>query len=73
MGYHPKRGNEAFASLGILGGIKGVLIHDGLVGYKILDCLHALCNAHHLRELVFVHEQEGIFDSWAQEILAAAG
>ena len=69
LGYHPKRGSEAFSSLGILGGVKGVLVHDGLVGYKQLDCLHALCNAHHLRELVFVHEQEGIFDSWAQEMM----
>lgn len=69
MGYHPKRGNEAFSSLGVLAGVKGVLVHDGLVGYKNLDCLHALCNAHHLRELVFVHEQEGIFDSWAQEMM----
>ena len=69
LGYHPKRGGEAFSSLGILAGIKGVLVHDGLMGYKQLDCLHALCNAHHLRELVFVHEQEGIFDSWAQEMI----
>lgn len=69
LGYHPKRGGQAFSSLGILAGIKGVLVHDGLIGYKNLDCLHALCNAHHLRELVFVHEQEGIFDSWAQEMM----
>jgi transposase len=69
LGHHPKRGGEAFSSLGILAEVKGVLVHDGLVGYKQLECLHALCNAHHLRELVFVHEQEGIFDSWAQEMM----
>lgn len=69
LGYHPQRGTQAFCALGILAGIKGVLVHDGLVGYKQLDCTHALCNAHHLRELVFVHEQEGIFDTWAQEMM----
>ena len=45
------------------------MVHDGLVGYKQLGCQHALCKAHHLRELVFVHEQECIFDSWAQEMM----
>jgi len=69
LGSHPQRGTQAFSCLGILGGVKGVLVHDGLVGYKQLDCLHALCNAHHLRELVFVHEQDGIFDTWAQEMM----
>lgn len=69
MGYHPKRGHEAFISLGILQGVKGVLVHDGLIGYKYLDCLHALCNTHHLRELVFAHEQVGGVDSWATQMM----
>ncbi len=68
---HAKRGTPAFEALGLLQGVKGVLVHDGLISYKGLDCLHSLCNAHHIRELVYVHEQENekIWDSWAQEMI----
>ena len=68
---HAKRGTQAFEALGLLQGIKGVLVHDGLISYKGLDCTHSLCNAHHIRELVYVHEQENekIWDSWAQEMI----
>lgn len=65
---HPKRGSIAFDALGLLAGVRGTLVHDGLAGYKQFDCTHSLCNAHHLRELTFVHEQEHIWDSWAQEM-----
>lgn len=68
---HAKRGTDAFEALGLLAGVRGTLVHDGLAGYKNLDCTHSLCNAHHLRELVFVHEQdnEKIWDGWAQEMI----
>ena len=68
---HAKRGTQAFEALGLLQGIKGVLVHDGLISYKGLDCTHSLCNAHHIRELVYIHEQENerIWDSWAQEMI----
>lgn len=68
---HARRGTQAFEALGLLQGIKGVLVHDGLVSYKGLDCTHSLCNAHHIRELVYIHEQEGekIWDPWAQEMI----
>ena len=68
---HAKRGTQAFEALGLLQGIKGVLVHDGLISYKGLDCTHSLCNAHHIRELVYVHEQENekIWDPWAQEMI----
>ena len=48
-----------------------VVVHDGLVDYKSLNCTHSLCNAHHLRELEFVHERENekIWDSWAKEMM----
>lgn len=67
---HAKRGSVAFEALGLLQGIKGTLIHDGLISYKALACTHGLCNAHHLRELVYVHEQESekIWDSWASDM-----
>lgn len=68
---HAKRGTLAFEALGLLRGIKGVLVHDGLASYKGLDCTHSLCNAHHIRELVYIHEQENekIWDPWAQEMI----
>lgn len=68
---HARRGAAAFEALGLLQGVKGVLVHDGLMAYKALTCSHSLCNAHHIRELVYVHEQEGerIWDAWAQEMI----
>ena len=68
---HAKRGTQAFEALGVLAGVRGTLVHDGLAAYKNLDCAHSLCNAHHLRELVFVHEQcnEKIWDGWAKEMM----
>jgi transposase len=59
LAHHPKRGAQAFEALGILDGVRGTLVHDGLLAYKNLDCLHSVCNAHHLRELTYVHEQMG--------------
>ena len=68
---HAKRGTLAFDALGLLQGVKGVLVHDGLASYKGLQCEHSLCNAHHIRELVYIHEQESekIWDPWAQEMI----
>jgi transposase len=68
---HAKRGTVAFEALGLLTGFRGLLVHDGLVSYKALECTHSLCNAHHIRELVYVHEQENeqIWDSWAKEMI----
>ena len=41
--------------------------YPGLISYKDLDCTHGVCNAAHLRELVYVHEQENekVWDSSA--------
>lgn len=68
---HAKRGSAAMEALGLLHGFKGTLVHDGLASYKELACTHSLCNAHHLRELVYIHENEGekIWDNWAQEMM----
>jgi len=62
---HTKRGQEAFEAIGILPAYRGTLIHDGWVPYRALACLHGLCNAHHLRELVYVHEQ--MRQAWAKD------
>jgi len=59
-GVHPKRGLEAIEAHGILPKRLGVLVHDCWAPYwKLDDCIHALCNAHLLRELVYVKETTG--------------
>jgi len=64
---HPKRGREAMDAIGILPGYRGVAEHDHwgpYLGYT--ECVHAFCNAHHLRELTGVLEQEQAV--WAYEL-----
>jgi transposase len=63
---HPKRGKTATAEIGILPQFEGIAVHDGWSTYPQYDCQHALCNAHHLRELTFVHEQ--LAQHWAGEL-----
>jgi len=66
--YHPhkKRGLDAMNDMGILPEFKGILCHDHWKPYYKIDCTHALCNAHHLRELTRAFEQDG--QKWAQEL-----
>lgn len=62
---HKNRGNEATDPEGILPAFKGVLCHDHWKPYYCYsDCLHALCNAHHLRELTRSWEQDN--QKWAK-------
>jgi transposase len=64
---HDKRGAKALAEIGIFAERAGKAIHDGYSSYfQFPEVEHGLCNAHHLRELVFVHEQYG--QSWAEEL-----
>ena len=65
---HEKRGYLAMEKMGVLPYFKGVLCHDHWkTYYKFISCLHALCNAHHLRELTCSYEQYGM--NWANEML----
>lgn len=69
---HQKRGHEAMDAIGILPRFDGVLCHDHWKPYYHYPCQHSLCNAHHLRELQRVWEQD--HQSWAlrmQTILTA--
>jgi transposase len=54
---HQKRGGEAIDEINILPEFEGKAIHDGWKSYQGYDCEHFLCNAHHLRELMFIWEQ----------------
>ena len=67
FGAHPHRGRKAFAAHGILPTLIGTLIHDGWKPYRDLACSHALCNAHHLRELTWVSEE--MAQTWAKELI----
>jgi transposase len=60
---HPSRGKQALQEIGILPAFCGISMHDGWQSYWQYDCGHALCNVHHLRELVFVAEE--LHQSWA--------
>jgi len=64
---HPKRGTAATDAIGILPVFGGRAVHDFWTPYFSYGCLHALCNAHHLRELVYVHEQLG--QRWAERMI----
>jgi transposase len=55
-GTHDKRGRVAMDAWGILPAFKGVAVHDGWASYREYACTHALCNAHHLRELIYLEE-----------------
>lgn len=61
---HEKRGCEAMDAIGILPRFKGILCHDHWKPYYRYLCIHALCNAHHLRELTRAWEQDK--QTWAQ-------
>lgn len=60
---HAKRGQVATDAVGILPAFAGRLVHDAWAPYWRYACAHALCNAHHLRELTAVAEQVG--QPWA--------
>ncbi len=62
-----KRGMDAMKAKAVLPRFTGILVHDHWKPYFQLGCLHALCNAHHLRELAYAYEQEN--QAWAKQMI----
>jgi transposase len=64
---HEKRGHLAMDAAGILPHFTGIAVHDHWKPYwHYSDCRHALCNAHHLRELRYCEQSTG--GNWAIEL-----
>ena len=64
---HRKRGKVAMDEIGVLPEFEGRACHDHWKAYfQYEQCIHVLCNAHHLRELEWIVENEG--KDWAQQM-----
>jgi transposase len=63
---HEKRGCDALDEMGILAMYRGIICHDHWKPYYQYGGSHALCNAHHLRELERAWEQDG--QHWAKKV-----
>ena len=65
---HSKRGRDGIDAAGVLAGFEGTAVHDGWAPYRLYQkARHALCGAHHLRELLGAEEQG---QTWAAAMSA---
>lgn len=64
---HRKRGRDAMDAAGVLPEFNGRAVHDFWESYLKYDCDHAFCNAHLLRELIFLWEQQN--QVWAKDMI----
>jgi hypothetical protein len=73
---HPKRGTAAMDAAGVLPAFTGIAVHDAWAPYDTYThATHALCNAHVLRELVYVTDTatSEVADLASQAINALTG
>jgi len=57
LAVHPKRGTKAMDAIGVLPTFTGIAVHDAWAPYDTYPhMIHALCNAHALRELIYVSD-----------------
>jgi transposase len=64
---HPQRGHDAMDEMGIFDDYGGTVVHDFWKSYYKYNCNHALCNGHHLRELIFL--KEVYKQVWAEKMI----
>lgn len=69
--YDSRRGKDAMQEVGILPQFTGTLVRDGYLSYSRFErCRHSLCNAHILRDLVFVEEFSPAQKAWTKPLSA---
>jgi transposase len=67
--YDERRGKAAMDEIGILPQFTGTLVRDGFSAYKWYEqCRHSLCNAHLLRDLIFVEESSPGQKVWTEPL-----
>jgi len=67
-----RRGVEGMQVAGIVPNAKGILVHDGWAPYRKFSNPHALCNAHHLRELQGLEELGQMWPAQMRQVLLDA-
>ena len=69
LAVHPKRGSTAFEEISIISRFEGGLVRDGYLPNQYYEqCQHSLCNAHLLRNLSFVAENEPAHKEWTDTL-----
>ena len=69
--YDSRRGCDAMQEIGILPQFRGTLVRDGYLSYTRFEgCRHGLCNAHLLRDLVYVEEVSPAQAVWTKPLAA---
>jgi transposase len=64
---HHKRGSEAIDAIGIIGLLRGRLIHDFWLAYFKYAIKHGMCNSHVIRELTAAYENDK--QDWARGMI----
>jgi transposase len=64
---HKRRGREAMDAAGVLPNFQGRAVHDFWDSYLKYGCDHGFCNAHLLRELTFLWEEQD--QKWAKTMI----